>query len=148
MGASRQVSRKIRSNFVSKLISNYFCTTDFCKGNPLPAVQIKFTIETIYYIALTSDAGRARLIRSHSSARFALNKVEIQTKQRPVIQILAKTFKLEITLNYFFKSELCSIQSLNYSETYFKLDSEEATCHHYHLISCVYIKGHMSIQYK
>ena len=31
---------------------------------------------------------------------------------------------------------------MNYSETYFKLDSEEAThCHHFHLISCVYIKG-------
>ena len=31
---------------------------------------------------------------------------------------------------------------MNYSETYFKLDSEEAThCHHCHLISCVYIKG-------
>ena len=31
---------------------------------------------------------------------------------------------------------------LNYRETYFKLDSEEAThCHHCHLISCVYIKG-------
>ena len=29
-----------------------------------------------------------------------------------------------------------------YSETYFELDSEEAThCHHCHLISCVYIKG-------
>ena len=38
--------------------------------------------------------------------------------------------------------ELCSILSLNYSETYFELDSEEAThCHHCHLISCVYIKG-------
>ena len=35
---------------------------------------------------------------------------------------------------------------MNYSETYFELDSEEAThCHHCHLISCVYIKGHMSI---
>ena len=32
--------------------------------------------------------------------------------------------------------------NLNYSETYFELDSEEAThCHHCHLISCVYIKG-------
>ena len=31
---------------------------------------------------------------------------------------------------------------MNYSETYFELDSEEAThCHHCHLISCVYIKG-------
>ena len=30
----------------------------------------------------------------------------------------------------------------NYSETYFELDSEEATyCHHCHLISCVYIEG-------
>ena len=30
---------------------------------------------------------------------------------------------------------------MNYSETYFKLDSEEATyCHHCHLISCVYVK--------
>ena len=35
--------------------------------------------------------------------------------------------ELEITLNYFFKLELSSIKSLNYSETYFKLDSEEAT---------------------
>ena len=35
---------------------------------------------------------------------------------------------------------------MNYSETYFELDSEEAThCDHCHLISCVYIKGHMSI---
>ena len=32
---------------------------------------------------------------------------------------------------------------MNYSETYFELDSEEAT--HCHLIGCVYIKGHMSI---
>ena len=33
---------------------------------------------------------------------------------------------------------------LNYSETYFELDSEEAThCHHYHLICVVYIKGHV-----
>ena len=32
------------------------------------------------------------------------------------------------------------------TSNYFKLDSEEAThCHHCHLISCVYIKGHMSI---
>ena len=31
---------------------------------------------------------------------------------------------------------------MNYSETYFELDSEEATyCQHCHLISCVYIKG-------
>ena len=31
---------------------------------------------------------------------------------------------------------------MNYSETYFELDSEDATyCHHCHLISCVYIKG-------
>ena len=31
---------------------------------------------------------------------------------------------------------------MNYSETYFELDSEEAThCHHCHLISFVYIKG-------
>ena len=31
---------------------------------------------------------------------------------------------------------------MNYSETYFELDSEEVThCHHYHLICCVYIKG-------
>ena len=31
---------------------------------------------------------------------------------------------------------------MNYSETYFELDSEEAThCHHCHLICCVYIKG-------
>ena len=31
---------------------------------------------------------------------------------------------------------------MNYSETYFELDTEEAThCHHCHLISCVYIKG-------
>ena len=53
-------------------------------------------------------------------------------------------FELEITLDYFFELEL----SLNYSETYFELDSEEAThCHHCHLISCVYIKGH-AYQYK
>ena len=31
---------------------------------------------------------------------------------------------------------------MNYSETYFKLDSKEAThCHHCHLMCCVYIKG-------
>ena len=31
---------------------------------------------------------------------------------------------------------------MNYSETYFELDCEEAThCHYCHLISCVYIKG-------
>ena len=31
---------------------------------------------------------------------------------------------------------------MNYSETYFKLDSEEAThCHHCDFICCVYIKG-------
>ena len=30
---------------------------------------------------------------------------------------------------------------MNYSETYFKLDNEEAT--HCHLICCVYIKGHV-----
>ena len=31
---------------------------------------------------------------------------------------------------------------MNYSGTYFELDSEEAThCHHCHLISCMYIKG-------
>ena len=31
---------------------------------------------------------------------------------------------------------------LNYSKTYFELDSEEAThCHHCHLICCVYIEG-------
>ena len=31
---------------------------------------------------------------------------------------------------------------MNYSETYFELDTEEAThCHHCHLICCVYIKG-------
>ena len=35
---------------------------------------------------------------------------------------------------------------MNYSETYFELDSEEAThCDHCHLICCVYIKGHVSI---
>ena len=45
-------------------------------------------------------------------------------------------------MNYFFELELSSISILNYSETYFELDSEEAThCHHCHLISCVYIKG-------
>ena len=33
---------------------------------------------------------------------------------------------------------------MNYSETYFELDSEEATrCHHCHLTCCVYIKGHV-----
>ena len=31
---------------------------------------------------------------------------------------------------------------MNYSETYFKLDSDKGThCHHCHLTSCVYIKG-------
>ena len=33
---------------------------------------------------------------------------------------------------------------MNWSETYFELNSEEAT--HCHLICCVYIKGHVSIQ--
>ena len=33
---------------------------------------------------------------------------------------------------------------LNYSETYFELDSEEAIyCDHCHLICCVYIKGYV-----
>ena len=33
---------------------------------------------------------------------------------------------------------------MNYSETYFELDSEEAThCDHCHLICCVYIKGYV-----
>ena len=45
-------------------------------------------------------------------------------------------------MNYFFELELSLIYISNYSETYFELDSEEATyCHHCHLISCVYIKG-------
>ena len=39
----------------------------------------------------TSSTGRERLIRSHSSARFCSNSVEIRTKLRPVIRILAKT---------------------------------------------------------
>ena len=35
---------------------------------------------------------------------------------------------------------------MNYSETYFKLDTEEAThCDHCHLICCMYIKGHVEI---
>ena len=35
---------------------------------------------------------------------------------------------------------------MNYSETYFELDSEEAThCDHCHLICCVYIKGHVKM---
>ena len=35
---------------------------------------------------------------------------------------------------------------MNYSETYFKLDSEEAThCDHCHLICCVNIKGHVEM---
>ena len=42
---------------------------------------------------------------------------------------------------YFFELELSLIKSLNYSETYFKLDSEEVTyCDHCDLI---YIKGHV-----
>ena len=33
---------------------------------------------------------------------------------------------------------------MNYSKTYFELDSEEAThCHHCHLICFVYIKGYV-----
>ena len=32
---------------------------------------------------------------------------------------------------------------MNYSETYFELDSEEAT--HCHFICCVYIKGHVKM---
>ena len=46
-------------------------------------------------------------------------------------------------MNYFFELSLSLIYSLNYSETYFKLDSEEAT--HCHLICCVYIKGHVEM---
>ena len=35
---------------------------------------------------------------------------------------------------------------MNYSETYFELDSEEAThCDHCYLICCVYIKGHVEM---
>ena len=35
---------------------------------------------------------------------------------------------------------------MNYSETYFDLDSEEAThCDHCHIICCVYIKGHVKM---
>ena len=35
---------------------------------------------------------------------------------------------------------------MNYSETYFELDSEEAThCDHCHPICCVYIKGHVNM---
>ena len=38
---------------------------------------------------------------------------------------------------------------MNYSETYFELDSEEAThCHHCHLICCVYIKGLVNTKYQ
>ena len=55
-----------------------------------------------------------------------------------------QNFELEISLDYFFELELSSIYSLNYIETYFELDSEEAThCDHCHLICCVYIKGHV-----
>ena len=36
-------------------------------------------------------------------------------------------FELEITLDYFFKLQLTSNYSLNYTETYFELDSKEAT---------------------
>ena len=44
------------------------------------------------------------------------------------------------------KLELSSIYYLNYSETYFELDSEEAThCDHCHLICCVYIKGYVGM---
>ena len=33
---------------------------------------------------------------------------------------------------------------MNYSETYFELGRKEAThCHHCHLLSCMYIKGHI-----
>ena len=49
-------------------------------------------------------------------------------------------------MNYFFELWLSLIYSLNYSETYFELDSEEAThCDHCHLICCVYIKGHVKM---
>ena len=54
---------------------------------------------------------------------------------------LNENFKLEITLDYFFKLQLTLNWSLNYSEPYFELDSEEAT--HCRLICCVYIKGHV-----
>ena len=49
-------------------------------------------------------------------------------------------------MNYFFELWLSSIYSLHYSETYFELDSEEAThCDDCHLICCVYIKGHVEM---
>ena len=57
-----------------------------------------------------------------------------------------QNFELEITLDYFFELQLTLNESLNYSETYFELDSEEGTlCHHCHLICCVYIKGHVEM---
>ena len=52
-----------------------------------------------------------------------------------------QNFELQLTLNYFFELWLPSFEfnPLNYSETYFELDSEETThCDHYHLI---HIKG-------
>ena len=53
-----------------------------------------------------------------------------------------QNFELEISLDYFFELQLTLNYNLNYSETYFELDSEEAThCDHCHLICCVYIKG-------
>ena len=43
-----------------------------------------------------------------------------------------------------YRIHLGKTPSLNYSETYFELDSEEAThCHHCYLICCVYIKGYV-----
>ena len=54
-----------------------------------------------------------------------------------------QNFELEICLDYFFELQLTSNKSLNYSETYFELDSEEAT--HSHPLSpyllCVHLKG-------
>ena len=52
-----------------------------------------------------------------------------------------QNFELEIILDYFFELQLTSNKSLNYSETYFELDSEEAT--HCQIICCVYIQGHV-----
>ena len=53
---------------------------------------------------------------------------------------------MKLRIRNYFELWLSSIYSLNYSETYFELNTEEAThCHHCHLICCVYIKGHVKM---
>ena len=72
--------------------------------------------------------------------------MEIWTKLRPVIQILVKTSNYNSLWIIFLNCGFLQFNPLNYNETYFELDSEEAThCDHCHLLCCVYIKGHVEM---